>query len=219
MLKHFLVEPAPYQNCRTVNNQTFPFLTLLLFPSRAWTALYLSPGRAACDMWREQRIGLLHLLAKTRDFLDSFCQYEVVHISYCKLCEHMDPVSAWIEATTQHWWWRTTSYLLEELLTLTKNVPAGLQVAHWQMAKCWKVRTPFISCLMFLLKGKKLFVLRHASDRSCALLVNKTEILVIGGYSSRWRKENIGDIASDQPWSSLYPDMEPAEGTHGKVHR
>ena len=65
MLKHFLVEPAPYQNCRMVNNQTFPFLTLLLFPSRAWTALYLSPGRAACDMWREQRIGLLHLLAKT----------------------------------------------------------------------------------------------------------------------------------------------------------
>ena len=76
-----------------------------------------------------------------------------------------------------------------------------------------------MSCLMFLLKGKKLFVLRHASDRSCALIVNKTEILVIGGYSSRFRKENIGDITSDQPWSSLYPDMEPAEGTHGKVHR
>ena len=71
---------------------------------------------------------------------------------------------------------------------------------------------------MFLLKGKKLFVLRHASDRSCALLVNKTEILVIGGYSSRFRKENIGDITSDQPWSSLYPDLDPAEGTHGKVH-
>ena len=70
---------------------------------------------------------------------------------------------------------------------------------------------------MFLLKGKKLFVLRHAADRSCALIVNKTEILVIGGYSARFRKENIGDITSDQPWSSLYPDMEPAEGTHGKV--
>ena len=89
MLKHFLVEPAPYQNCRTVNNQTFPFLTLLLFPSRAWTALYLSPGRAACDMWRKQRVELLHLLATARDFLDSFRQYEVVHKSNCKLCDHM----------------------------------------------------------------------------------------------------------------------------------
>ena len=70
--------------------------------------------------------------------------------------------------------------------------------------------------LIFLLPGKKQFPLRHGSDESCALVVNNSEILVIGGVSKP--RGNIGDTTSNQTWSIL-PISSDVDGIHGKVHR
>ena len=91
-------------------------------------------------MWREQRVKLLHLLATARDFLDSFCQYEVVHISYCKLCEHMDYGSCFSLDRSDH-----TALVVEDDIVLIGGAsysykkrscrPAGCPLANGEMLK------------------------------------------------------------------------------------
>ena len=79
-----------------------------------------------------------------------------------------------------------------------------------------KSRPPHLLCLIFLLPGKKQFALRHGSHESCALVVNNSEVLVIGGVSKPRR--NLGDTTSNQTWSIL-PISSDVDGIHGKVHR
>ena len=79
-----------------------------------------------------------------------------------------------------------------------------------------KSRPPHLLCLIFLLPGKKQFALRHGSHESCALVVNNSEVLVIGGVSKPRR--NLGVTTSNQTWPIL-PTSSDVDGIHGKVHR
>ena len=90
---------------------------------------------------------------------------------------------------------------------------SGCPLANGEFVKS---RPPHLLCLIFLLPGKKQFALRHGSDGSCALVVNNSEVLVIGGFSKPRR--NLGDTTSNQTWSNL-PTSSDVDGIHGKVHR
>ena len=57
-----------------------------------------------------------------------------------------------------------------------------------------------------MIAGGRKFVLPHGADRTCAVIVNENQFLVIGGYTDR---DVIGGAITDGQGG----------GIHGKVHR
>ena len=70
--------------------------------------------------------------------------------------------------------------------------------------------------------GGKQFDLRHGADRTCAVIVNETQFLVIGGYTDDRR---IGGAITDPEDGQRYRRVRgrktenDAFAIHGKVHR
>ena len=70
--------------------------------------------------------------------------------------------------------------------------------------------------------GGKQFDLRHGADRTCAVIVNENQFLVIGGYTDDRR---IGGTITDPEDGQRYRRVRGREtendafAIHGKVHR